>query len=75
MYVTGLITGQQLHDPFVIKAWVKDYGLNVESLQYFGYESFPSGGALAFDPVSGNLYGTTNPCGAYNGGTVWEVAP
>ena len=75
MYGTGLLTGQGLHDPLVFKAWVKYFGWYVESLQYFGYESFPSGGALALDTTNGNLYGTTNACGAYNFGTVWQVSP
>jgi uncharacterized repeat protein (TIGR03803 family) len=74
-YGTGLLTGQGLHDPLVFKAWVKYFGWYVESLQYFGYESFPSGGALALDTTNGNLYGTTNGCGAYNSGTVWQVLP
>jgi uncharacterized repeat protein (TIGR03803 family) len=39
-----------------------------------GNITFPAGGALALD-AQGNLYGTTNSCGKYNQGTVWQFTP
>jgi uncharacterized repeat protein (TIGR03803 family) len=43
-------------------------------LDYLGYQNFPASGSLALD-ASGNLYGTTFGCGAYNRGTVWKLSP
>jgi len=39
-----------------------------------GNITFPASGALALD-AQGNLYGTTNDCGKYNQGTVWQFSP
>ena len=80
LYGTGLITGSGLHDPLIYRARFKNYGWYAGSLHYFGYESFPAGGALALDRTalgvtSGNLYGTTSACGSYDAGTAWQLAP
>ncbi len=75
LYVTGLDSYMGLYAPFIFKVWFKDYGWNVESLEYLNYQLFPSGGALALDTTNGNLYGTTNGCGTNNAGTVWQVSP
>ncbi len=40
----------------------------------WSYTNFPTSGALAVDG-QGNLYGTTNSCGAYGNGTVWQLSP
>jgi len=75
LYGTALITGSGYYDPFIYKAWVIDFGWHVDTLDSFGYASFPAGGALALDTTNGNLYGTTNACGTNNAGTVWQLSP
>jgi uncharacterized repeat protein (TIGR03803 family) len=76
LYGTGLNTGSGLYNPFIYKAWFKEGGVaSLEYLDYFNYQSFPAGGALALDTTNGNLYGTTNACGTNNAGTVWQLSP
>jgi uncharacterized repeat protein (TIGR03803 family) len=75
MYGTGANNQSGYVYPFIFKAWIKNFGWYVEDLDYFGYQYFPAGGTLAFDPASGNLYGTTSACGTYNSGTVWQLSP
>ena len=45
-----------------------------QTLFYFADQQFASTGALALD-ANGNLYGTTQYCGKYQGGTVWQLSP
>ncbi len=73
IYGTAVDIGSGIDDPFIFKAWTKQP--YVQDLYFFGYEFFPSGGTLAFDESSGNLYGTTNACGSNNAGTVWQLSP
>jgi len=75
LYGTALDTGSGYYNPFIYKAWFKN-GLGfLEYLDYFNYQSFPSGGTLALDTTNGNLYGTTNACGTNNAGMVWQLSP
>ena len=41
---------------------------------YFSGQLFQAFGTVALD-AQGNLYGTTNTCGKYNYGTVWQLSP
>jgi len=41
---------------------------------YYWDETFDAQGPLALD-AQGNLYGTTQGCGKYNNGTVWQFSP
>jgi uncharacterized repeat protein (TIGR03803 family) len=75
LYGTALYTGSGFYDPFIYKAKFNNPLWSFEYLDSFNYQSFPAGGALALDTTNGNLYGTTNGCGTYNAGTVWQLAP
>lgn len=45
-----------------------------EPMVFQGNITFPADGALALD-AQGNLYGSTNDCGKYKQGTVWQFSP
>ena len=76
LYVTGLAGPYQgRQDPLALKVWFKDYGWYVEELHDFIRQTFPTGGALALDRTSGNLYGTASECGSYHAGMAWQLTP
>ncbi len=75
LYGTAVMTGSGFYNPFIYKAWFKDYSGTLENLDYFNYQYFPAGGAVALDTMNGNLYGTTNGCGTNNAGMVWQLSP
>jgi uncharacterized repeat protein (TIGR03803 family) len=59
---------------FIFKARYASDGWHYQNLDFLLNTLFPSGGNLALD-TSGNLYGTTDGCGTYGYGTVWQVSP
>ena len=73
VYGTGSVYSRGQIYPFVYKAWATGGFLNTQDI-YDNFYYFPAGGSLAID-ASGNLYGTTSPCGTYNSGTVWQLSP
>jgi len=62
------------HDSYIFKASYANGSWNYEDLEYLSNQSLDSSGSLALD-TSGNLYGTTDDCGTYNSGTVWQLSP
>ena len=59
---------------YIFKARYDSGGWHYQDLDFLDDTYFNAGGSLAVD-TSGNLYGTTSDCGAYNSGTVWQVSP
>jgi hypothetical protein len=59
---------------YIFKASYDSNGWHYQDLDFLLNTYFSSAGSLALD-TSGNLYGTTYDCGAYNSGTVWQFSP
>jgi uncharacterized repeat protein (TIGR03803 family) len=59
---------------YIFKASYDSNGWHYQDLDFLLNTYFGAGGSLALD-TSGNLYGTTDDCGANGYGTVWQLSP
>jgi uncharacterized repeat protein (TIGR03803 family) len=70
----GCIGGPDDVFGYVLKGVPGSNGWQWSTPVYFWDQTFDARGTLALDAL-GNLYGTTNSCGQYNNGTIWQLSP
>lgn len=78
VYATGQASSGGCINPvsygFILEFIPTNGGWDEYQRAFWGLTYFPASGSLGVD-AEGNLYGTTDSCGAHGWGTVWQLSP